>query len=415
MQRRGSVLTAIILAALTHAGTGRAVADRYHNQTGLPAGSFVWSPTVALEGPVTLVVTPAAGTLHVYRDGIEIGIATIEAGQPWEGPGPVDVFTVSALEQTASGASKRITWRGTELLLHDPTHRGIDERPLQLPHDFAGLLMAASHRAAAVIVARERSGPQRFSAPGPFVDPIETGSVNRVGRFASPELSPTQPRHDTARPPSAQSSQTPEHVGAVTSLVLSRADLSAYVMKDGRLVDRLPIAVDEPTRPFGTHVAVLLAPGSISREARWLAFGLDQDGTATHVGADRAEAVMRRVRFLDRGRTATLASDLKPGVTLVLMDGHGPSATSVPRFDVALLTNAEKVPPHSAQGASPPRLVPGSTEPANTAPVAAKAPSTRLRRPTATATADTPLRRHRARRGPLDHREDWPNSLYWPY
>lgn len=206
-----------------------------------------------------------------------------------------------------------------------------------------------------------------------------------------------------------------EHAGAVTSLVLSRADLSAYVMKDGRLVDRLPIAVDEPTRAFGTHVAVLLAPGTDSREARWLAFGLDQDGSAAHVVAEQAEAVMRRVRFLDRGRTATLAADLEPGVTVVLMDGHGPSATAVPRFDVELLTNAAAGVSQTAPAALLPRHDPGAPERASAAGVAPKASALRLRRSSATAAADAAPQRRRARRGPLDHREDWPNSLYWPY
>lgn len=414
MLRRGPVLTAIILAALTHGSTGDALADRYRNETGLYPGRFVWSPTVAPEGPVTIVATPAAGTLHVFRDGIEIGITTIAIEPATEGSGPAGIYTVSALEQATGGPSKRMTWRGAELLVHEPS-RGSDQKPLQLPDDFAGLLLAASHRGSVVVLAQERSGPQQFSAPGPFVDPIETGSVNRVGRFASPELSMSPQPQEPARRSSAPAPHMSEHAGAVTSLVLSRADLSAYVMKDGRLVDRLPIAVDEPTRAFGTHVAVLLAPGTDSREARWLAFGLDQDGSAAHVVAEQAEAVMRRVRFLDRGRTATLAADLEPGVTVVLMDGHGPSATAVPRFDVELLTNAAAGVSQTAPAALLPRHDPGAPERASAAGVAPKASALRLRRSSATAAADAAPQRRRARRGPLDHREDWPNSLYWPY
>ena len=402
----GSIVVALVLGAGVTAFAGR-----YVNRSGLDAGSFVWSPTVAPAGPVTIIVTPAEKSVHVYRGGEEIGIATIPGG----GGSQSGIYLVMDQRMQEQGGRERpvLTWRGLEVLREGPPNEAFVG---SLEGDFAKLLFAATHRGVAVIVSQVRSEPQLFTAPGPFIDPMETGSVNRVGRFATPEL---RSHSGQAEVPGAEArsskgqTRSKEAVTSLTSVILSRADLSAYVMKDGRLVDRLPITVDEPTRPFGLHAAVLVSPGSEAREARWLAFGLDDDAGAPHVAGDEAAAAMRRVRFLDRGRTAALAGELRPGAVVVLMDGHGPSATEAPRFDVALLTS-EPLPDRSTSTTAPAPTQaitggegvrtqqPAKQRSAVSAVDAAKSRSSARQKPA-------------RRRGPLDHRESWPHSMYWPY
>lgn len=401
-----------------------ALADRYVNETGLAPKRFVWSPSVAPSGPLTVVVTPAKRTAHVYRGGIEIGIASITpAAAATTASG---VYLISEVEGLADASSRKLLWRGTELLGGGSAGSTAPEAMVALPLQFAKLLSEASHPGAAVIVAHERTGLQLFSAPGPFTEEIETGSVDRVSRFAQPELRnatpPEQPQANSAQAKSSNAHDSRE-AGAtaqVTSLILSRADLSAYVVRNGNLVDRLPIAVDDPTRPFGFHAAVLVSATGKPRDARWMAVGLDDDAAASHIVSDRAEAEMRRVHFMDRGRTATLARTLRPGTVVVLADGHGPSATQPARFDVALLSTDEMVAaaPPPATEVSKPKVSP-STSSAKDRKVVATHPKakrvmpavkiskTRARLRTATS--------RRAPRGPLDEREDWPNGMYWPY
>lgn len=305
----------------------------------------------------------------------------------------------------------------------------------RLPSDFAELLREATHPGAAVIVARERSEPQLVSAPGPFVDPVETGSLNRVGRFARPELRIETPQSETATSPTPQPSgdasgaRNPDANsgvrGQITSLILSRADLSAYVLKDGVIVDRLPIAVEDPTKPLGLHAAVLVTPGNDRQEAKWLAFGIDDDPEAAHVVGNEAEHALRRVRFMDKGRSKALARALKAGTVVVLMDGHGPSVTEVPRFNVALLQNenASPEPPPAAQaGPLPPEITKGDAAAAARARAQESTQSTPASRPPMAKrkTRSVEARQRggaatKRRRGPLDQREEWPASIYWPY
>jgi hypothetical protein len=186
----------------------------------------------------------------------------------------------------------------------------------------------------------------------------------------------------------------------------------------------LPIAVDNPTERFGWHVAVLVSPGSESREARWLAVGLDEDAAAPHVVEDGAASALRRVRFLDRGRTATLSRDLKAGTVVVLMDGHGPSATQVPRLDVALLSSVPSVLAAPEAGRE---LVPRTEAKRKNEPNVERVEIRRRVSPASSSHARAPSRRAAAsqaepaaaprprKRGPLDDREAWPHSMYWPY
>lgn len=426
LNRRPLIGSLIAALMLTLAVSSAVDADRYQNQSGLALGRFVWSPTLASEGPVTIVVSPAERSVHVYRDGVEIGISTIaNAASASIASG---VFVVSEINGRGGGASDAgLVWRGTELFVGQAEQVAEGGMGARLPRDFAELLMEATHRGAAVIVARERSGPQLFSAPGPFVDPLETGSVNRVARFAAPELRqqlvPTAPPEvragegEKAIRPTTAPSPTGALTGVrgeITSLVLSRADLSAYVLTGGRLVDRLPIAVDRPTEPLGLHAAVLVAPGDERREAKWLAFGLDEDADAAHVATDQAERALRRVRFMDRGRSVSLARSLNPGAVVVLMDGHGPSATEAPRFDVTLLQSEDAAVPPPVAGLAPISAAEGNATERASSSAATSAGGVAGK----SARSGAKPRRARTssrRRGPLEQREPWPNSMYWPY
>ena len=437
-----------LLAGLAVLPAASLHAERYANLAGLAPGRFVWSPTVAPSGPVTILVSLAERSVHVYRNGIEIGIsnAAIEGDASAAG----GVFLLSGIERDGAVAPGKLpalpNWRGTQLLALGGKLFGEPAQRVRIPHDFAELLSAASHRGACVVVAQQRSQVQTFTAAGPFVNPIETGSIDSVARFAMPGLK----QADQAKPPAtaapapapaAASSPVPPapaaasvtsgvlSAGEITSLIVSRADLSAYVMKDGRMVDRLPIAVQEPTQPFGTHAAVLVEPASAGSEARWLAVGLDDEATAPHVVDNQAEQSLRRVRFMDRGRTATLASELRAGTMIVLMDGHGPSATELARTNVALLSS-DAAPSASASPASAARSPmvdmaergqaqrtltrPQKWRPSTgtAAPVSALVGKRKSQSTAADASSTTAPRR---RKGPLDHREAWPESIYWPY
>ncbi len=430
-------LLGCLLAGLAMLPAAPLHAERYANIAGLAPGRFVWSPTIAPSGPVTILVSLAERSVHVYRSGVEIGIsnAIIDGDASVAG----GVFLLSGMSDAAgsgsdgAGARNKLAalpdWRGTELLALGARHFGEARQRVRVPHDFAALLQAASHRGTTLVVAQQRSQVQTFKAAGPFVSPIETGSIDSVARFAMPGLK----QADQAKPPvpatppsvgatktspaGSQTAAVAESAGEITSLLVSRADLSAYVLRNGRMVDRLPIAVQDPTQPLGTHAVMLVEPAAAAREARWLAVGLDDEATAPHVAEHHAEQSLRRVRFMDQGRTATLASQLRAGTTIVLMDGHGPSATETPRTDVALLSSdASLAGDKAARDQTPGALLRlQKLRALKSTATPALAAKRKLQSAAAGPASSKPRGQVRARKGPLDQREAWPDSIYWPY
>ena len=423
MPKRRAFLSLIF--ALVLAAGPAADAERYQNRSGLADGRFVWSPTVAPDGPVTIVASPGERIVHVYRSGQEIGISTLSSSDT----SLSGVYLVPGRDQQSTDTR---TWRGIELMPADESAADTQD-PLRLPDDLAGLLAEATQQGASVIIARERSGPPVFSAPGPFVDPLETGSIdNPVARFAQPELRKLEVLTAASLQPdqanlAAAESGTPSGTGSdnLVSLVFSQADASAYVMRGGRVVERLPIEIEEADVPLGQHVAILISSGDEERETQWLAFALDDVATAEHVVADKAEAAMRRIRFRNGTDAARLAHGLVPGTAVLLVNGPGPDADRAPRLDVALLTSesaaasdpqmSQSAPPASAEAD---RSVPDPALSKNNIDQQSSGGHSGTGKPARKSTATTksgsaaPAKRAR---GPLDHREAWPHSMYWPY
>ena len=402
LSRRSAVsllLTGVAIAALPlSAGSAR-----YENISGLKPGRFVWNPAAEGAGPVAIVVSLHERMAHVYRSDVELAFSSIEldAGRSSSS----GFYSVSTVAEETSGRGRALIWRGVDLLARTAQA----STAARIPEEFAGLLHDATTPGTLVIVAEHRTSAQIVHAPGPFALEIETGTVDRgtverggsaVGRFASPGLS----RAESA--PGA----TPGADGDVMSVVVSRADVAAYVLRNGRVVEKLPVTIDQPSLPLGSHAAMLLEGDAKRGQARWLAFGLDSERDAAHVVADRAADAMRRVRFLDRARTAELAKSMGPGAAMILVDGPGPDARQLPRTHVALLTSAETSPASDAVASetAPPA-------PAKLAePAASKLPP-RTNQKRGSVKAKAAGRNARTARGPLDHREPWPNSIIWPY
>ncbi len=380
-----------------------AVSARYRNVSGLRPGRFVWNPSVTAEGPLAIVVSLGERIVHVYRGGAELAFSTIEIAGESAGLASSGIFTISSVGRAeAPGGRSPLVWRGTDLVASGGD--AIAATPVvRLPQEFAGLLQQATRNGALVIVTAERGAAQRFEAAGPFANEIETGSVDApsVARFAKPELAHTAPVEAARRK------------GQQTTLVVSRADAAAYVLHDGRVAERLAIAIEQPNSPLGLHAAMLLAPARAKGMANWLAFGLGGDASAAHVASDMAQAEMQRVRFLERERVAAVARSLQPGSAMILTDGPGPSATELPRTDVALLI--DDTDPAAARVLVPetPTAVRPPVEPARAAPRAKRTAAVERRAANA-AKADASNRSRRGSR-PMDHREPWPYSMFWPF
>lgn len=263
----------------------------------LKPGEWVWAPDIAPKGPLLVYVDLSKQLATVYRNGVRIGVATVSSGKPGYQT-PTGVFNI--LQKDAKHRSskynsapmpyqQRLTWDG--VALHAGGLPGYPESHgcVHLPIAFARQLFAATSLGTTVIVA------------GDSVHPVATGG----GEVLAPSTSDVDRRTDFWAPEKSS-------VGPVT-IVLSRADQAAVVLRNGIPIGRFAVTV--PRDDDTTHVLTLAGGGSDGEEQRWIYAGVA--GHESEGGRPVDEVARNRVKILpDYYRRVTAL--LEPGATLLV-------------------------------------------------------------------------------------------------
>ena len=219
----------------------------------LKPGQFVWMPELAPEGPVVAVVSLPEQRVHVYRNGVRIGISTISSGrrgfETITGTFPILERQTEHYSNLYDNAPMpfmlRLTWSGTALhaghLPGYPASHGC----VRLPKTFAQLLFDSVRRGTVVVIADAASHPVRVVSPG-WITPIDpaTGAVLDDADAALAELWAPE--------------RAPE--GPVT-LLLSTRDRRLTVLRNGIEIGHAEATITgEPapgTRPHGLRVEAI--------------------------------------------------------------------------------------------------------------------------------------------------------------
>lgn len=140
----------------------------------LTPGQFQWDPQAAPAGEMVIVVSLPEQRLHVYRDGVRIGVSTISSGKPGKQT-PTGTFTIlqkkvkhrsSLYDNAPMPYMQRLTWDGIALhagkLPGYPASHGC----VRLPLAFARLLYAETGFGMTVVVADEASHSLAVVYPG---------------------------------------------------------------------------------------------------------------------------------------------------------------------------------------------------------------------------------------------------------
>ena len=148
--------------------SGAALAD------GLAPGEFQWTPELAPSGPMVLVVSLPEQRLHVYRNGVRIGLSTISSGKPGNET-PTGVFTIlqkkrmhrsNLYNNAPMPFMQRLTWDGIALhagrIPGEPASHGC----VRLPLEFSEQLFEATERDMTVVIADETSYDSSVVYPG---------------------------------------------------------------------------------------------------------------------------------------------------------------------------------------------------------------------------------------------------------
>ncbi len=260
------------------------------------------SPERAPAGPVAIIVSIPRQAVFVYRNGIQIGMSPCSTGKKGHET-PTGVFTIlqkakvhhsSTYDNAPMPHMERLTWDGIALhagkLPGYPASHGC----VRLPPEFAAKLYD-SHR---------RSGRPSSSRP---TTPSRRRSSIRAsfsGAKAKQELAKVAKK---TKPKFAQTD-------AVTSILVSSADKSIYVLQNGEIVAQGKASIANPSKPLGSHVFVL--QGGDENGFTWHASGFDAGRRgAVKPGTSVVERVTPPQNVLD-----AIHERMKPGMVFVTTD-----------------------------------------------------------------------------------------------
>jgi hypothetical protein len=140
----------------------------------LQPGQYLWNPSLARSGPMTMLVNLRAQRAYVYRDGVRIGVTTISSGKPGYET-PTGTFTVLEKERDHHSNKyddapmpymERLTWTG--LALHGghvrahPSSHGC----IRLPLSFAAALYTETTRGMKVTITNGSAGDENVTIAG---------------------------------------------------------------------------------------------------------------------------------------------------------------------------------------------------------------------------------------------------------
>ncbi len=294
-------------AALIKSGLVAALAEQIAD---LKPGQYLWNPERSAEGPVAVVVSLPDQRVHIYRNGVRIGVSTCSTGKKGHST-PTGVFTILQKDKDHHSSTynnapmpnmNRLTWSGVALhagkLPGYPASHGC----IRLPYQFSELLWSVTHVGTPVIVADAHSEPNFVTHPGPILSALaEDEMALAAAQVAKKKLPPQQ------RSPGMQHA---------ASLLVSGADREIYVLKDGRIVTKGSVEINQPDQPLGTHVFVLVGTDNNNASLRWKSLGIRNSGLGL---VDSDAALINRVRS-DPGLAKQVSELMHPGLVLLITD-----------------------------------------------------------------------------------------------
>ena len=277
----------------------------------LKPGEFTWHPERSPDGPLAIVVSIPDQRVHVYRNGIRIGVSTCSTGKPGHAT-PTGVFTILEKDKNHHSSTynnapmpnmNRLTWSGIALHAGNLPGYPASHGCIRLPPKFSALLFGLTHVGTPVILAGSHSDPQEVVHPGLV-----------LGEYASHEFERVKVGlKGKANPWAAQVTS----YAAPASILISSADRVGVLLVDGKVVGEAPVTIRDPSRPLGSHVFMLVDAHDGHQGLAWQAIS---HNTNVGVVLGQPEAsVIQRISAPAEAR-ARVHEAMHPGMTLVTTD-----------------------------------------------------------------------------------------------
>ncbi len=304
LNRRSMISLLVTGAGLLTGGhhlVSGALAKPVKKSTQTKAAQSEWLPERSPTGPVAIIVSIPKQRVFVYRNGIQIAASPCSTGKKGHET-PTGVFTILQKEKEHQSNiydnapmphMERLTWGGIALhagkLPGYPASHGC----VRLPPAFAAKLYEITQVGTPVIIAGDHTQPASVIDPGLILGAKAKQELAKVAKKTKPKFAQTD---------------------AVTSILVSSADKSMYVMQNGEIVAEGKATIANPSKPLGSHVFVL--QGGDEKGFTWQASGFDTGRRgAVKPNTSVVERVTPPQNVLD-----AINERMKPGMVFVTTD-----------------------------------------------------------------------------------------------
>jgi len=302
----------------------------------LKPGEFIWRPEFSPYGSVVAIVSLPEQLMHVYRNGIEIGVSTCSTGMKGHRT-PTGVFTIlqkheehysNLYNNAPMPYMQRLTWSGVAIHAGNLPGFPASHGCVRIPHAFSQKLFTVTEVGSAVIIADKVSAPSEVLQPGLFLP--QGASADAM----------------SAADKAKRQNRSADVKSVPTSILVSAADRKGYLFRNGQLEYNTDITIQDATRPLGDHLYTFQGFTEDGGETRWLAFGLVSQKGEPKLLARSFDDTLSRIEVTDRPKAMEIAATLGIGTTMVVTDfAASPETRTAPDFVVLAAEKPRTVDP----------------------------------------------------------------------
>ncbi|MFC5050850.1 L,D-transpeptidase family protein [Rubritalea spongiae] len=236
------LLKAFMFAAMVTMAVGLSSCATSSHQAKLAPGEFEWHPERSSSGPVLMVVSIDDQMAYVYRNGVQIARSTVSTGRAGKET-PTGVFTI--LERKVDHESniykgakmpymQRLTWTGIAMHAGQLPGYPASGGCIRLPYAFSEKVYGVLSNGSTVAITQKGTVPSYSKKPA---------SVLLASRAQSPSNKAIPDPQGKVMWEPGRSRSGPY------SVLLSYADKTAYVWRNGIKIGQSPVAIMPGANP----------------------------------------------------------------------------------------------------------------------------------------------------------------------
>ncbi len=204
-------------------------------------GQFEWQPQRSAKGPVLMVVSIDDQMAYVYRNGVQVAKSTVSTGRPGKET-PTGVFTIlqrkvkhesSIYKGAQMPYMQRLTWTGIAMHAGNLPGYPASAGCIRLPYEFSQKLYSIMHNGATVAITKKNSQPSQSSKPAGILLSSKAATTERAIPAPSGKV--------VWNPGKSRSGPF--------SVLISYADETVYVWRNGIQIGQSPITIRPGSRP----------------------------------------------------------------------------------------------------------------------------------------------------------------------